>query len=240
MKLGRILLGVILPERCPYCNRVVRIGEGVCAACLRDLPRQPEPICPDCGRSKEQCGGQCRAGYADGMTAPYVYRDTVRDAILRFKESATSLAAEAFAADMAACVTRQWRDLAFDAVVFVPMTKRDLRRREYNQSEWLAREVARCLHLPVWDALRKTVETRPQKSLSAQYRAANLRGTMEIAEDCRTRLNGTHLLLVDDLATTGSTVHECALMLKLYGAETVHAVTLARTWLDEKPKGEDV
>lgn len=231
--LGRVLLGILLPERCPFCGDVVRIGEGVCAGCRTELPRQPEPICPRCGQSKEICGGKCREGYADGMTAPYVYRGTVRDAILRFKHSGTGLAAQTFAADMAASVTRQWPDLTFDAVVFVPMTKRELRRREYNQSEWLAREVGRRLGVPVWSALLKTIETRPQKSLSAQQRAANLRGVIDAAPDGRARLPGKRLLLVDDLATTGSTVQECALILKLYGAEEVYAVTLAHTWPDK-------
>lgn len=236
--LGRILLGIFLPERCPFCNTVVRIGEGVCAACRADLPRQPEPICPDCGQSKKRCSGKCRAGYADGMTAPYIYRDAVRDAVLRFKKNGTSLAAQTFAADMAASVTRQWPELPFDAVVFVPMTRREYRRREYNQSQWLAHKVGHCLHLPVWDTLRKTVETKPQKTLSAQQRAGNLRGTMEVAPEFRTRLAGKRLLLVDDLATTGSTIGECALMLKLYGAEAVYAVTLARTWHEEDQKTE--
>ena len=237
--LGRLLLAVLFPERCPFCDKVVRIGEGVCETCRAELPHQPEPICPDCGQSKEQCKGRCRAGYADGLTAPYIYRGTVRDAILRFKHDATALSAQAFAADMAACATRQWPELTFDAVVFVPMTKREYRRRDYNQSEWLAREVARCLHLPVWEALLKIMETKPQKSLSAERRSGNLRGTMEVAEPFRARVKGAHLLLVDDLATTGSTVQECALMLKLYGAESVHAVTLARTWQEDDNKGEN-
>ncbi|MBR3290137.1 MAG: ComF family protein [Clostridia bacterium] len=239
LRIGRVLLGILLPERCPYCNDVVRIGEGVCPKCRTELPRQPEPICGDCGQSKAVCGGRCRAGYADGMTAPYIYRGTVRDAILRFKHSGTGLAAQIFAADMAESVARQWADLTFDAVVFVPMTKRQLRRREYNQSEWLAREVGRRLGVPVWNALLKTTETKPQKSLSAQHRAANVRGTLDVADDFRSRLSGKRLLLVDDLATTGSTVQECALMLKLYGVEAVYAVTLARTWQDDAETEEE-
>ena len=237
--LGRVLLGVLFPERCPFCDKVVRIGEGVCESCRETLPRQPEPICSDCGKSRSQCGGKCRAGYADGLTAPYIYRGVVRDAILRFKHTATSLSVKSYAADMAACVTRQWPEVSFDSVVFVPMTRRDVRRREYNQSEWLAREVARCLHLPVWDALLKTMESKPQKSLPAEQRAGNVRGTMEVAEAFRTRLTGKRLLLADDLATTGSTIQGCALILKLYGAESVHAVTLARTWRQNETEGED-
>ena len=236
---SRILLGIFFPERCPFCDKVVNIGEGVCEACRADLPRQPEPICPDCGQSREQCKGNCRAGYADGLTAPYVYRGVVRDAILRFKHGATALSAQAFAADMAETVTRQWPERTFDAVTFVPMTRREVHRREYNQSEWLAREVARCLNLPVWSALQKPLETRPQKSLPAEQRAGNVRGTMEVSKPYRECLKGAHLLLVDDLATTGSTIQECALMLKLYGAESVHAVTLARTWQHDENEGEE-
>ena len=237
--LSRVLLGIVFPERCPFCNKVVKIGEGTCETCRTVLPHQPEPICSDCGKSRSECKGTCRAGYADGLTAPYIYRGVVRDAVLRFKYAATSLSARAFAADMADCVTRQWPELTFDAVVFVPMTRRDYRRREYNQSEWLAREVARRLNLPVWSALLKPVETRPQKSLPAEQRAGNVRGTMEVAEPYRKQLRDARLLIVDDLATTGSTIQECALMLKLYGAESVHAVTLARTWQRDKSKGED-
>ena len=76
------------------------------------------------------------------------------------------------------------------------------------------------------NCLRKVSETRPQKELSAVERSGNLLGAFDVAG---ADISGTRILLVDDLATTGSTLDECAKTLKVYGASQVYAVTAART-----------
>ena len=86
--------------------------------------------------------------------------------------------------------------------------------------------------MPLWAALRKVQQTRPQKQLSAEQRSGNVLGVFDAAPDMA--LAGKRLLLVDDLMTTGATAGECAKVLKLYGAERVVLLAAAITRKTEK------
>jgi len=111
----------------------------------------------------------------------------------------------------------------FGTITFVPMTRRDRRVRGFNQAEILARVIAKQLNLPLIRLLAKTRETPPQSGLSAAERETNLRDVFRLLP-CRQE----HVLLVDDIYTTGSTVEECARTLKRGGAQSVVAMTVAR------------
>ncbi len=111
----------------------------------------------------------------------------------------------------------------YDAVTYVPMTRKDRRERGFNQARILAREVARTAHLPLRRLLVKTRETSAQRLLTARDRHENLRGAFRPIPFWYSRV-----LLVDDIYTTGATVEECARALKQGGAEYVAALTVAR------------
>ena len=111
------------------------------------------------------------------------------------------------------------------ALVPVPLHRRRLRERGYNQSELLAREVAKERALPVLDGiLVRTRDTPPQVSLSYDDRVKNVEGSFE----CRADVSGRSLILVDDVVTTGSTLFACAAALKAGGAVAVWGLALAR------------
>ena len=111
-------------------------------------------------------------------------------------------------------------------VVPVPLHSRRLRSRGYNQSALLAREIGKRLNLPVReDLLVRVRNARPQvETQSQQERRQNVADNFE----CRADATGLTALLIDDVATTGSTLSECAQALKASGAVRIHALTLAR------------
>lgn len=113
-----------------------------------------------------------------------------------------------------------------DVLVPVPLHSRRLRSRGYNQSALLAREIGRRASLPVVeDHLVRTRNSRPQVDVaSREERRANVAGNFA----CDADVSGLAVLLIDDVATTGSTLSECAYSLKEAGASTVNALTLAR------------
>ncbi len=113
---------------------------------------------------------------------------------------------------------------SFDAVVPVPIHRKRLRERGFNQAALLARGVAGRMNSPVSDTLQVVRSTRDQVELSAAERRANVAG----AFSARTRTRG-RLLLVDDVFTTGATMSACAATLLGAGAAEVHAVSLCRT-----------
>ncbi len=226
----RRLAAVFFPERCAFCDTVVNAGVSVCEKCNESLPRQERPLCHRCGLSKSHCTCKSTATVLDAVCAPFRYEGVVKRGILRFKDKGTSLVAAHYGNEIAETVRQEFENVSFDAVTFVPMEKADLNKREYNQSEWLANEVAKRLSLPVEPTLQKVFSTKPQKEVPAAKREGNLRGALDcfenvdVADKC--------ILVVDDVCTTGATLRECALILKIYGARAVYGATLAKTRLE--------
>jgi len=155
--------------------------------------------------------------------------------ILAFKTAGSAVTAAYLAAEMAKSVRLRTKGMSFDLITYVPMTERDRRARGFNQARLIAKELAKEFRLPMGDILVKIQETSPQKELTAIRRSGNMLGVFDLAPG--TDVRGKRILLVDDIITTGSTLDECAKMLKIYGAESVVAATVAATVLEPK---EDV
>ena len=112
------------------------------------------------------------------------------------------------------------------ALVPVPLHPQRRRERGFNQAEALCRLLEKHARLPVWHALRRVRFTETQTHLARNERLENLRGAFAAAR--RRPVAGAHLLLVDDVFTTGATVDECARVLRRAGAASVRVLTVAR------------
>ncbi len=114
-----------------------------------------------------------------------------------------------------------------DCLVPVPLHPTREAERGFNQSMLLARRVSRRWGIPVRPrALRRQRFTRPQTDLDADERRRNVRGAFALSR--RAAVDGRHVLLIDDVFTTGATVSECARVLLDAGAATVGVLTVAR------------
>lgn len=225
-RLKRGLLSILFPERCACCGRVVPPLSGCCESCHGELAIILPPVCSCCGANREDCVCRKHRRHFDRCAVPFYYEGPVKQGILRLKEQDDVDNAEFFARYMAQVVRREYGSLRFDWIIPVPLTRARRKERGFNQSERLARALSRELTVPVSTALCKVAETRPQKELTALERSGNLLGAFEVEG---ADLEGARILLTDDLITTGSTLDECAKMLKLYGASEVCVVTAART-----------
>ncbi|MCX6718709.1 MAG: ComF family protein [Candidatus Staskawiczbacteria bacterium] len=116
----------------------------------------------------------------------------------------------------------------------VPLDKKKIKIRGYNQSEELAKELSKVLQIPVIsNVLVKTKSTKPQMELKKEEREKNLLGAFVIKKSLPTggqaeKISGTKVFLVDDVYTTGSTMAECAKVLRHAGAKQVWGITIAR------------
>lgn len=109
----------------------------------------------------------------------------------------------------------------------VPLGKKKMKNRGFNQSEEIAKELSVFFKIPVLNGiLIKTKETRPQIELTAEERKENLKGTFSVQEE--KKIKGKKIILVDDVYTTGSTMEECARVLKTAGAKNVLGMAIAR------------
>ena len=225
-----------LGARCQACNRVKPRSTGpglICRDCRVALPPLTAGCCPRCGQpfgwgSERHLCLECRHTKRpwEGFAVHGVYEGALRELLLSFKFRGDlglagllqELLCQAHARSLSASVPH--------GVVPVPLHPARLRQRGYNQSLEMVRRLARQLKAPLMpDVLRRTRHTRPQQGLSRKEREANLKGAF--AADS-TRVAGKHLLLVDDVYTTGSTVSRCAGTLRRFGADRVDVLVLAR------------
>jgi ComF family protein len=115
------------------------------------------------------------------------------------------------------------------AVVPVPLARARKRERGYNQSALLAEEISHRWRIPVWgDVIERSRSTRTQTELTPGERLSNVAGAFR-ARDCAARkLRGAHVVIVDDVVTTGATLNACALALFEAGARIISYMTFGR------------
>lgn len=214
MKFAETMLDILFPPKCPFCGTVLE-KQGLCAVCERELP-----WIADAERLWEGPDGlRC--------AAPLWYEDRVRDGIRRFKFSGAASSAEIMGALLACCAAETFSG-EFDAVTWVPVSRKRLRKRGYDQARLLAQSACRLWNTEPEQFLVKTVDNPAQSGLSEPAaRRANVLGVYDIANGAK--IQDRHVLLVDDVCTTGATLTECVRVLRDAGAKQVMCVTVART-----------
>lgn len=213
MTLRERILNLLFPPKCPFCGRILD-EPGICAGCRRDLPWTQ-------GEEQERTlPGHVRCA------SPLFYEDRARDGVLRLKFRGASYAADSFGDLIASCAAEHFSG-EFDTVTWVPVSRKRLKQRGYDQARLLAEAACRRWSVKPEPLLRKVTENAAQSGLrEASMRRANVLGAYEVDTD---RIAGRRLLLVDDVVTTGSTMGECVRVLRDAGAAGVVCVTLART-----------
>ncbi len=216
MKLQTKIMDLLYPRRCLFCDRVIGLSD--CKKCKTALPT----LCRPCKISLQPQGREM--DWLAGAYAPYHYDGPVREAVLRLKEGQTHGSIPQFAKKMAAELPAE----KFDIVLWVPPFPHSAYGRSANVPRKLADALSDILTVPLgFSVLAKTRDTLPQKELSAQQRRKNVLGAFVVQRP--EIIYKAHVLLVDDVFTTGSTVNECARVLRAAGAEKCTVVTLAAT-----------
>lgn len=216
------LIALIYPERCCCCGSPVPCGKLICEDCRPKLKFIKPPVCSFCACMVQHCSCDRRQRHTDRCIAPFYFEGAAKSAIYRLKFKDKANAAELLCLAMAYTVRREYENIDFDCIVPVPLSRDILRKRRYNQSSVLAKGLANLINVPYADILKKQQTTAPQRELPAFRRSGNVLGVFDAVKDVP---DGGTVLLVDDTVTTGSTLDECAKILKLYGAQAVYAVT---------------
>lgn len=226
---------LVFPPHCPGCGKGLEPArlEGICPDCSRDLPLPDAPPCPGCGAAVAAGGATlcpgCRGRLAmDELVFAAVYAGTARELVHRFKYRADFAAGRFLARLMAERVGRACPGV--DLIVPVPLHRRRLAGRGFNQAALLARELSRLLGLRGdVAALARGRPTRGLAGLRPGERARELHGAFRVRRPLPDGVE--RVLLVDDVLTTGATAEGCCRALKAAGARWVGVAVAARVLL---------
>lgn len=222
--LARNLAAGLLPGSCLLCSDDA--GESIiCPRCQSDLPALPtDRLCPRCALPTthgEHCGSclQDPPHYTRAI-AVWAYEFPADRLVHALKYQHRLVVASWLGACLAERLTA-----AGQILLPMPLHAERLRERGFNQAGEIARSIARRLSLPYRpDFLQRQRPTRPQAELPPGERQRNVRGAFSCSGD----LSGCHVVLVDDVMTTGASANECARILRLHGASEITLLIAAR------------
>lgn len=223
---------LIYPPTCLLCGAPGSEGLDLCAGCLEDLPRNPNPCrccalpLPAAAPTGSLCG-LCskKAPPFHRCIAPLIYHHPVAELVsgLKFQHK---LSHGRVLAELLSAHVEERMEEPPQLLIPVPLHRGRQRERGYNQALELARPLSRRFGIPLdFTSCRRIRPTEPQSALREKERRKNVRGAFEI----NGKMPARHVALVDDVVTTGNTVAELARLLKRHGVRRVDVWAVART-----------
>ncbi len=230
---------VVLPPQCLGCRVIVEAPDTLCGTCWAQLRMIGPAVCDACGMPFPFEQDAILCGACIGREPPFArarsavaYNEGSRDVILAFKHADRPEAATLFARWMAAAAP----DLLMDAeiIIPVPLDRRRLFERRYNQAALLAQNLMRLTGIPSRiDDVERIKPSPPRgKRMSPTDRRRNVAGAFRVRTSAKAALRGKNVLVVDDVYTTGATAWAMARCLKRAGVGAVDILTVARVVRD--------
>ena len=231
------ILSVFLPPRCIKCGKVLMGGDdGLCPDCFNEISFISRPYCEKCGHPLEEdqsthklycaaCLSKTKTPFRLSRSA-FRYDEGSKNLILGFKFMDKTENAKVLGRWLYNAGSDIWKNQA-DLLVPIPLHYTRLLKRRYNQSALLCREVSKLSGVPVeYTAVVRHRRTRPQVEFSGSARVNNVKNAFSVKHP--EKIIGKHVVLIDDVMTTGSTLKECALEIRKAGAASVDTLTVAR------------
>ncbi len=237
-RLFNLIISALFPNACVACGDIIPEGEYLCEYCAEMCETVDfTKCCTRCGMLKKECLCSKRVFHFSGAASAFYRKGIMKDAMYSFKFGKKEYISKFFAEKMALTVKTVYNYVDFDIVTFVPTTAFKKLKRGFNQSEILAKQIAKILNIKLCgNLLKRKIGSKVQHRLKFNERFKNVKGGY-IANH-KYKLNGKTVLLVDDIKTTGATLDECAKQLLLLGADNVYCVTGLMTSKNKKKEGK--
>ena len=229
-KAGKLFLDMLYPRRCPVCHDIaVPGGSRICNVCREKLKPITGPRCFRCSKplkreEQEYCKDCRKTRLFDQGIGIFPYGSVLQESLFKLKYGKRQEYGS-FYGQIAAVYSREIiRNWGVEIIIPIPLHRKRMEKRGYNQEELIAEALGKTLCIPVDSRLMKRkVNTRPQKELDYRERKQNMKNAFFLKGENRYR----RILLVDDIYTTGSTIEAAAELLKRNGAENVFFLTIA-------------
>jgi ComF family protein len=224
------MIDYALPPRCPACGAVTPGDYQLCAECWVSIDFLGEPNCVRCGIPVETEGlicGPCLASPPrhDGVRAVMAYGDVARQVALRLKYNRRISNART----MAMLMARHIQIGEGVLLIPVPLHRWRIWLRGYNQSALIGGHLGKMTeNAMLIDGLTRVRATRSLAGLNRKDRAKEVRAAFRVPPQHKPAIKGAHILLVDDVYTSGATTNACARTLKAAGAARVEVICWAR------------
>lgn len=235
------LIWFLYPAQCRYCGENLDPADShyICKSCWDQVKYIDMPYCEKCGHPLDPASAlpekvffcaNCpsEASFGKARAIAYYHNSAIGEAIRLLKDNGKTIMAGKLAEIMAKGVHDLLDVNDYDCVVPVPIHKKKLRKRGYNQMDLIGRKMSDKLGIPIdAQSLIKKEDTPPQRGLTRAERIENIKGSVSIIDS--SKIAGKRVLLIDDVMTTGSTANECArVLLKEGKASNVDVLTLTR------------
>lgn len=225
------LLAIPFPDTCIVCGNPVETTEYACSRCKNKIPYISTAFkCKTClGFLHSEENGVCGSCLIEKpqysrLISCVNYESYVQKTIKAFKF--WNRPDYHLGYSKLACEILERDGLCFDAVIPIPLSKKSLKKRGYNQSALISKRIAMYFDVPYYDdVLLKIKETKRQSELKLEYRKKNIKGAFGVFNP--ERLSGLNILLVDDIFTSGNTMREASKILSPY-TKSITAFTVAR------------
>jgi len=208
------ILNLLYPRTCGFCGEISK--ESLCKKCELKIKKYQINLIR-----------KSKTDYFDEVCSVFKYEDIIRDVLIKYKFHNKAYLYKTFVE----VILKNKKICGFlkkyDIIISVPISKERKKQRGYNQSELVANEVARKLNIKIEKkVLKKHVNAKPQSELSKAERKSNIKNVFKVQN--LQKINNMNILIFDDIYTTGSTVNECAKILKQFGANKVGVLTIAK------------
>lgn len=228
----RDIVDIVFPSYCAVCEVPLESNEKVvCEQCYYSIKSIDSSFCQHCGRPLKRRASECKKCTEDRLSLTRIrafglYDKTLSSIIHLFKYGQKPSLGTRLGRLMSIAVLRDPLLSTAELVIPVPLHPVRHRERGYNQSELLASALVKSIGLSlITNVLVRKKNTKFQTSLSPEERFDNVAGAFFVKQP--EILKGKKVLLVDDVMTTGSTLHSCAEALLSGGAQEVYGITCA-------------
>lgn len=231
-KIKNFTLDLLFPIHCLGCQKE---GIWICPDCFNSIPINNEQICPRCLKPSELgkfCPACSKNSNLKGVIVASSYQNQIlKEAIhtlkYRFVQDLSLPLGKILARSLKESIFEKYKKEDF-LIIPVPLHKRRINYRGFNQASLLAKIISQEFNIPVKEKIiLRTKHTSPQTELKAEQRRSNILNAFKYVGN--NSLNNKRIILIDDVLTTGSTMEECAKIIKKYGnPKEIWGAVLAR------------